>query len=211
MLMNQRGNFSWVMKKILNQREDFNRIMIGVQGDSFKSKMLYEKLKCGEPLMPWFKLLWNNLERPRAQFILWLACHDRLATRERLHRFNLIASRVCVFCSDIETTKHLFFECPVTNEIWCKVLDWLQVKHKPKNWSEEKDWLIKNCKGKGWRSTSLKCAVTETIYYTWMLRNDMVFGKDNNRQKIVKDIIDTLVYRLWENRKVRKHLALLMV
>lgn len=34
---------------------------------------------------------------PSSQFILWLACNDKLATKERMHRFGMLAENHCVF------------------------------------------------------------------------------------------------------------------
>ncbi|XP_058784855.1 uncharacterized protein LOC131659700 [Vicia villosa] len=199
------------MNRILKQREKYNQIRTRLQDAKFKSKVVYLAIKGMQPTVLWCKLLWNNPASPRAQFTLWLACHDRLAMKERLHRFQLIDSPICVFCTNVETTQHLFFDCPGTRDIWYQILKWIWVLHHPSNWKTELDWFIKSCKGRGWKSILLKCAATETIYHTWKYKNAKFFGKDIHRNKIVKDILDATAYRVWENRKVRKQLAMIMV
>jgi hypothetical protein len=208
--MRCKQSFSWVMKSILSQREVFRRIM-RLPAEDFKARKVYMALLEDEPVVPWSNLMWNNIARPRAQFTLWLACLDRLATRERLHRFKMVNSPGCVFCDANETTNHLFFDCLGTKDIWRQVLNWFQFVHNPLPWTYEKDWLISMCKGKSWKSTLLKCAATETVYNTWKYRNAKVFGRDIDRDIIVKDIIDATVYRAWKHRKITKHLAMIMV
>lgn len=35
------------------------------------------------------ELVWNSIMMPRHRFIVWLAYHDRLLTKARLHRLNM--------------------------------------------------------------------------------------------------------------------------
>ncbi|XP_058763615.1 uncharacterized protein LOC131637067 [Vicia villosa] len=133
--MDCRPSFSWIMNRILKKRDEYNQVIVGLQDDKFKSKEAYLAIKNVEPTVPWCKLTWNNLARPRAQFTLWLACHDRLATKERLHRFHLIDSPICAFYNTVETSHHLFFECPSTG-LMCFLDDFL-VFRKLGFWAKE--------------------------------------------------------------------------
>ena len=55
-----------------------------------------EKVKCD-------KQVWNRWNHPKHSFIMWLAIQNRLATRERVSRYQNI-DPVCVFCgSQVET------------------------------------------------------------------------------------------------------------
>lgn len=120
----------------------------------------------------------------------------------------------CLFCPQDETNSHLFFYCKELMGIWQHILDWIQIHHVPLDWKYERDWLSHNYKGKGWRASILKCAVTEAIYAIWSLRNDRVFSNDTNspkHQQIEINIIDTIVYRIWENKKYRSKIATLML
>lgn len=159
----------------------------------------------------WRKLFFNNMARPRAKFILWQGCSGWLATKDHMCKFGLVADMKCIFCPNLESHNHLFFDCNVTKEIWSGVLNWLQVCHSPSEWHAELSWITQHCKGKGWRAALLKCAITETIYYIWKHRNDKIFGKDVNNRNIYDVIIDTIIYRVWANKKYRKNLAVLML
>ncbi|XP_058741022.1 uncharacterized protein LOC131613364 [Vicia villosa] len=142
---------------------------------------------------------------------MWLACHGRLATRQRLFRFGMVSDNRCCLCkSDEESINHLLFVCPDTVCIWAKILAWIQVSHTPQSWDAEILWLSKNTNGKGWRASILKLAAAETIYSVWKYRNDICFGNAVDKAKIVDNIIDIIVYRGWYSKNLRPHIAKLM-
>ncbi|XP_062118628.1 uncharacterized protein LOC133832277 [Humulus lupulus] len=65
----------------------------------------------------WSKEVWGRLNTPKHSFVLWLAIQDRLKTKARLYRFNVLADARCQFCTvEDETIAHLFFECPFTSD-----------------------------------------------------------------------------------------------
>ncbi|XP_058782985.1 uncharacterized protein LOC131657628 [Vicia villosa] len=84
----------------------------------------------------------SNKARPRALFFQWLACHKRLATKEKLAKFGIIRDTQCCFCSKIETLDHLFYSCSVMKLIWSDILNWINVDHVPLEWNQELSWLI---------------------------------------------------------------------
>lgn len=57
-------------------------------------------------------LIWSKISQPRHIFIIWLAVHSRLLTKDRLQRMNIQVDNItCNLCDDqsIETQHHLFF------------------------------------------------------------------------------------------------------
>ncbi|GAU49943.1 hypothetical protein TSUD_408380 [Trifolium subterraneum] len=125
--------------------------------------------------------------------------------------FGLLNTTRCCFCNDDETQQHLLFHCNETKSIWRKVLEWIQVGHNPLGWSHEMEWIIQRTKGKGGRAKILKLAFTECVYDIWRYRNAISFGNVVQNKHIEGKIIDTTVYRGWTNRKLRPHLAKLMM
>ncbi|CAK8568890.1 unnamed protein product [Lathyrus sativus] len=131
----------------------------------FRMSNLYAKLHdCGQPV-EWRNLVYGNNARPRANFMLWLACHGRLATKDRLHN------------------------------VWTKILRWAQINHTPGNWHSKLKWLIQHTKGKGVRVAVIKMAISKTIYEIWQARNKSIFGKKPEITIIGRKVIDTLVYK----------------
>jgi hypothetical protein len=95
--------------------------------------------------------------------------------------------------------------------IWCKVLNWLQIDHVPLEWGDELCWITKHSKGKGWRAKLLKSAAAEAVYTFWNYRNDICFGNRVHNTNIDEVIVNTIVYRGWMVAKLRGPLAQLML
>lgn len=178
---------------------------------SYKTGLIYKHLRGDFPQVTWSKLFVGNLARPRSQLVLWLACHGRMATKDRLYKFGLITSDTCCFCSQGETLDHLLFECNITESIWCQVLAWLKVQHTPDSWREELCWILNHSRGKGWRQRLLKLAFTETVYETRLYRNDNCFGRTGSNGVIAQRIIDMIVYRAWLIPKLKAPVGRLML
>ncbi|XP_045822136.1 uncharacterized protein LOC123915020 [Trifolium pratense] len=159
----------------------------------------------------WRTLFNGNVARPRALVTLWLACHERLATRDRLHKYGAMDTTHYCFCNTEETQQHLMFNCNVTKDIWRKVLEWIQVDHNPLGWRQEMDWITQQTKGKGGRAKILKLAFTESVYEVCRYKNATSFGNAILNQHTHDKIIDNIVYRGWTNRKLRTHIAKLMM
>ncbi|XP_058734201.1 uncharacterized protein LOC131605930 [Vicia villosa] len=177
----------------------------------FKMNLMYAAMNDNENLVDWRSIFHKNLARPRANFITWMLCHEKLATKDRLMRFNMITDSVCSICKTTdETVAHLIFECRENKEVWCQVLQWIDKDHRPLPWAEELKWVTKEVNKKGWKACLLRMAFFETVYGIWHRRNSIVFANSINTN-IVKSIIDNIVYRSWLYRKLRNHVALLMM
>ncbi|XP_058747022.1 uncharacterized protein LOC131620011 [Vicia villosa] len=157
--------------------------------------VVYDVLTGRDHPVDWRAIFRRNVVRPRASFTTWLVCHGRLATKDRLKKFNMIRDSKCSFClAEEESITHLFFACRYTNEIWKQILDWINVIHMPLPWIEEINRIKEYVAKKGWKASLLKLAFTETLYGIWLRRNDVVFGH-NTHTDIVNNILDCIVYR----------------
>lgn len=113
---------------------------------------------------------------------LWMACHERLATKDILNQFGMLHNATCYFCREKETLQHLMFSCTTMSEIWMSVLSWPSIKHIPKGWKEEFALITCNCQRKCWKVNILKCAFAETIYEVWKYMNNNCFGNKTRIQ-----------------------------
>ncbi|XP_058782553.1 uncharacterized protein LOC131657058 [Vicia villosa] len=151
-------------------------------------------------------LKWNNA-RPRALITLWLLCHGKPATKDRMIRFGLITESICSMCKEAdESINHIFFECRVTNKIWKTTLGWMNIDRDPKGWNAELEWIDENTKKKGWKSSILKMACAEAVYEILSYRNAIVFKK-YTQYSVIDRILDNIVYRSWMSQKHRKYIA----
>ncbi|XP_058783771.1 uncharacterized protein LOC131658501 [Vicia villosa] len=175
-----KDSFSWIMKEILQIREHVKRLdcwkSLG-QRKEYKMKEFYLHFLAQSNDVDWKGLIMGNYARPRAKIIMWLACHGRLATKDRLVRFRMIKDVKCESCAENETMQHLFFECDGTNGTWRGVLDWLHIKQQECGLTQIKSWAIRLCKSKNWRRKFLHVALAETVYSVWHNRNCKVYRK----------------------------------
>lgn len=66
-----------------------------------------------------FQFIWRKVSPPRAELLLWFIAKDKLKTRSILHNLNLINEDQATipFCSQFETSTHLFLTCDVVWQI----------------------------------------------------------------------------------------------
>ncbi|CAK8564326.1 unnamed protein product [Lathyrus sativus] len=141
---------------------------------------------------------------------MWMACHRRLAIRGRLKKLGLTTDDNCKFCNKEETIDHLLFDCLPFKNCWQQILACLGIQRFPCEWRDELEWLVTQCKGKGWRKCILRSAVAETIYEVWKYHNNSVFGNNVNLE--IRDlVISTLANREWVNSRMRHHIATLLI
>ncbi|CAN1785001.1 Putative ribonuclease H protein At1g65750 [Linum perenne] len=67
---------------------------------------------------PWIEL-WKTHVPPKLKIMAWRLARNIVPTRETLARRHVEVSGGCGLCSQVvESVRHLFFDCPVTNECW---------------------------------------------------------------------------------------------
>ncbi|KAG7579708.1 Reverse transcriptase domain [Arabidopsis thaliana x Arabidopsis arenosa] len=85
----------------------------------FSSQETWHLIREQNPVCEWYKAVWFPYSTPKYAFITWLAFQNRLATGDRLLRWNADANGHCVLCGDgVETRNHLFFSCSYSSQVW---------------------------------------------------------------------------------------------
>ncbi|XP_062114435.1 uncharacterized protein LOC133825522 [Humulus lupulus] len=137
----------------------------------------------------WSKEVWGRLNTPKHSFNLWLAIQDRLKTKARLYRFNVLPEARCQFCTvEDETSAHLFFECPFSSECLQQIKSWVH-------------WEISSCqlpsimrligrmKATKFRKMVLSAIIAALVYHLWRARNERIWLSSlDNPKSIVQKI-----------------------
>jgi hypothetical protein len=63
-------------------------------------------------------VVWKLIVPPRIHFFLSLLSKNKLLNRDNLEKRKNLDDISCLFCSDKETTAHLFFDCTVAKRAW---------------------------------------------------------------------------------------------
>lgn len=72
-----------------------------------------------------FQDIWKTACRLRHQIFFWLLLHDRVNSRNLLHKKSMVLdSYNCALCADNteETNLHLFWDCPFALLCWDKII-----------------------------------------------------------------------------------------
>jgi len=66
-----------------------------------------------------WKWVWKTPTIPRVMTFLWLACHNRLPTKNHLASKHILNDDSCSLCHlSPETTIHILRDCPIILPIW---------------------------------------------------------------------------------------------
>ena len=136
---------------------------------SFSTLSAWRTFRTPRPEVDWHKLIWFSGNIPKAAFLLWLAVRQRLGTQDRLHNPSPTGCLFC--CSPLESHDHLFFECPVTRQVWLSILAKCYGQPPLSRWTDLINWMVRNWKGKSLATKVNKLAIAATIYTLWVERN----------------------------------------
>ncbi|XP_058741051.1 uncharacterized protein LOC131613393 [Vicia villosa] len=204
----QRKNCSWILASVFKWRDKIKGINAWatvLKNGKYRTADVYKELRRNKGQVPWKHLMYQNYAKPRARFILWLSLLDRLNTKDMLLKRGSIIDVGCIFCKEMETVHHLFFECQVTNQIWRIVLQHIRYDKSPMGWTQERAWLNIKTKRKGWHGDLLKIAIAESVYGIWRHRNDVIFNQSQVDPHIWKTIVHDVLIRDSFHKSIRNH------
>lgn len=103
-----------------------------MKGSKFSIKAMYSELQGIYPEVYWKRLICNNRVTPKSLFILWMALHRRLATKDNLIRWGINCCAFRPLCMSVdESIDHLFFQCSSSSDVWCRVMKWIAIQRLP--------------------------------------------------------------------------------
>ncbi|XP_057247418.1 uncharacterized protein LOC130589840 [Beta vulgaris subsp. vulgaris] len=188
------ANTSWLLRKIIDTRENLN--LLGgwnevSKAGKFSIKQAYKLLQGAQPSVPWKRLICNNHASPKSKFIVWLAIHNRLATTDRLIKWNVPCRATCSLCDrDDESVQHLFFACAYSASIWRMVCQIICITSSGDTFDQECAKAIAKARGSTRQARIYTMCFSESIYAVWGQRNNKIFnGKCLDSSQVVKDII----------------------
>lgn len=136
-------------------------------------RIIYDSIRTRGTPKAWQILLWHKFHIPACSFISWLACRDRLLTKDRMILFHMNVDSRCLFCHCTnENVVHLFTQCPYSYLLlrdcpYNLIIDW-------SSWQQGvffHDQLTSVKKSIGF------LYITVVIYLVWLERNARNHGK----------------------------------
>ncbi|KAK6131672.1 hypothetical protein DH2020_034579 [Rehmannia glutinosa] len=164
-----------------------------VNDNGLNSSKMYDIFRNEGPRHFWHTAIWKQFIPPKFSFCTWLACKDRLSTLDNLSYID--TDPMCKLCkNELESAPHLFFMCPVTNSLWCRIKTWLRITRTMSTLASAIKWIKKDRVDpilKKARSIAL-CAFVSHI---WKARNAFIFDGTPFTEEAIFHKIQKHVYK----------------
>ena len=164
------------------------RNSVSAQPSNFSTTTLWKTLHPDPPVVNWVSIVWFKNRIPKHAFIAWLVMRNRMSTRDKLRHWGLHVPAECLLCGAAdETTSHLFFECPFSQEVWSGLMagTGLVLSYK----LEDMVVWFQSILGDSKFKTIVKFIFQAVIYFVWKERNGRLHS---NGQKqpifVIKEI-----------------------
>ncbi|XP_019228711.1 PREDICTED: uncharacterized protein LOC109209820 [Nicotiana attenuata] len=146
---------SWIIRKILQAGKYLNEAGLDtgmvMQSNSFSIRGMYKQL--------------------RGDFL-----KESLYTKDRLRKWGMQVNPECALCEkEMESHNHIFFTCSFSENVWSRILKWMNINHEPKSWDEEIKWATEQMKGNGTKTILYRLGMTGAVYHLWLERNRRIF------------------------------------
>ncbi|CAM0949962.1 unnamed protein product [Alopecurus aequalis] len=173
------------------QLSDEQDVRTMIDGMPFSAKAAYSALHrppSSDPTCP----LWGSRVPGRVRVFAWLTHLDRLNTRQKLARKNIITEAHYPRCpSQLEDREHLFFSCPAARTVWSAIAMPALSFDMPDLWT--------SCRHPKLTDSTWTFALISVLWKLWDARNAMVFRQiDQPALVTVKNIVDDLA--VWAHR-----------
>ena len=154
----------------------------------YSCRTAWEVLRCQHQKVEWADLIWNKEAIPRCSMIWWLACKNRLSTKDRLYSWGIITDNRCVLCADNEESRdHLYFGCSYTREVWNDALFKCNLQYICNNWADEVQEATRRFRGASMQAKMGRLAFTVVVYCIWKERNQRIFkGEGSTVYQVIK-------------------------
>ncbi|XP_020240823.1 uncharacterized protein LOC109819494 [Asparagus officinalis] len=214
-------NDSWMWRQLLRVRDlimrnfgnvnNLQRVINGCHNNGkIQISSVYHAISHSTADAPWSNTVWGGLHYPKHSVILWLVILSRLLTKDRLCRMGILNSNQCVLCasstSQLESCRHLFFECLYTSDVWNKMMVWLDYTWRSCNWDHVIDRYTNNLRGFGFMKKLKRMILSATVYWIWKERNMRIFQqRSRSSDQLVREV-KILILQKVLNEDVPEHL-----
>ena len=105
---------SWMIKKLCKVKETLSGWM---KASSYSIEAVYRDLMGSQDRVTWAYATWSRATIPKSHFIVWLACQDRLKTKQKLMTMGVVDEDTCPICdTKPETKDNLYFKCEFSRQ-----------------------------------------------------------------------------------------------
>ena len=123
---------------------------------------------------------------------MWLIYYNKSLTRDNLAKRRHAEDKTCVFCGELETIQHLFFDCIVARKVWEFVAECFNISA-----PDSSVWLSSFWKKRTYYE-AVNITTSAALWGFWRLHSDLVF--QGRRWRSIQCALDLLgaMIRWWK-------------
>lgn len=161
--------------------------------EGFLTSQTWNLVRVQSPKVSWSKGVWFSEATPKFSFIIWLATLNRLATGDRIQRWNPQADSTCLLCKTMEESRdHLFFECSYSKEVWQGTIKEMMGRRRCYKWLDVFQVVAKGIQGRI-VTMLLRYCFQAVAYAIWHERNVRRAGEPSLPASCLIARIDKLI------------------
>jgi hypothetical protein len=137
--------------------------------DKFSVQSLYAIINHRGVMPAYEHVVRKVLIPPRVQIFLWLLAKNKVLTRDNLAKRREVSNKTCLFCNELETVHHLFFDCCVAKRIWLILSEFLELSG---SWNFEfiaTKWVAEK------KHRCINIVTSTALWSIWNYRNKLCF------------------------------------
>uniref|UniRef100_A0A803PCI5 Reverse transcriptase zinc-binding domain-containing protein n=1 Tax=Cannabis sativa TaxID=3483 RepID=A0A803PCI5_CANSA len=174
---------SWYWCRIVKVKEEVKLIFTPDQftGSDFKIAHMYKMLNQEQRSFHVSKQVWRRLNVPKHNFLLWIVVQNRLKTKERLQKRQIVADASCILCKNaVENTLHLFFDCRYARCYLQELKTWLHWRIKAESLPSILRW-IDRAKLSKFKASCYTACIAALVYKIWQSINQMLWSQETTQ------------------------------
>jgi hypothetical protein len=133
--------WSYLCNIELSPQQEDTIIWLHTSDGQYTAKSAYNLQFLGMTTSITVDTTWKTKAPPKCRFFTWLMLQKRIWTAARLQLREWPNDYFCQLClRNLETTAHLFQDCPFTVKVWDSVGRWIGISAvRPENWDQTQD------------------------------------------------------------------------
>ena len=147
---------------------------------------------CGKIRWP-FEKIWNYKIPPSIRIFVYLLLKNRLLTHDLMIRRGFDVSPTCELCDSgaVESSLHLFFQCPTSVRLWDRMTAILGVPLMHRGMTVQETWQISASRAAsvGMGTKQWHVYFVSTCWFIWKGRNKKIFDGKVVPGKVVEEHI----------------------
>ncbi|GJS75177.1 ribonuclease H-like domain-containing protein [Tanacetum coccineum] len=157
--------------------------------------------------VPWKQLMWFSQSCPKHSFVMWIVVQGRLATQDRLSKWNPNGKFICSLCEKCaDSHDHLFFSCDFSKKV-CYHLIQKTNSVLPDMWSS----IVSSMIGFGFKNSidniTRRLMIGACVYMIWKERNARLFQNKKQTMEIVIQQIEESIRTSLLSLTVKEYVA----